>query len=297
MSTQLLFYEQAVPVSAEKHRNWGLVTGFDYSFAKRVNSVPITAVEFPRAALEYALVFAGNEAGIMPAVVLGIEDHKNLYVDPPGRWTGRYVPAFVRRYPFVFSSNDGANLTLCLDGGFAGWNQEGKGQRLFDDSGKRTEYLENILKFLRQYQVEFQRTQNFCKKLKELDLLEPVHAQFTARGGERRSLGGFMAISRDKLKKLPAETLAQLAATDELELVYLHLHSLNHFEALLARAARGSGKTGGGKPTGAGGQNAGSRTAMRPAFGATPARQSAPAESASADAMAKKKVSKKPVEK
>ena len=188
MSTQLLFYEQAVPVSVEKHKNWGLDTGSNYAFARQVNSVPITAVEFPRAALEYALVFAGNDAGIMPAVVLGIEVNKTLYVEASGRWIGHYVPAFVRRYPFVFSSTDGASFTLCIDGTFKGWNQEGKGQRLFDDSGERTEYVQNILKFLQQYQAEFQRTRSFCKKLKDLDLLEPVHAQFTTPGGERRSL-------------------------------------------------------------------------------------------------------------
>lgn len=284
MSTQLLFYEQAVPLSAEKHKNWGLDPASDYSFARQVNSVPMTAVEFPRAALEYALVFAGNEAGVMPAVVLGIEDRKNLYVEPSGRWTGRYVPAFVRRYPFVFSSTDGASFTLCIDSSFKGWNQEGKGQRLFDGSGKRTEYLENILKFLQQYQVEFQRTQRFCNKLKELDLLEPVHAQFTTPGGERRSMSGFMAVSRDKLKKLPAETLAQLAASDELELVYLHLQSLNHFEGLLGQAARR-----GGKATGAGGHNARPQPAKRPPPGAAAASADAPPA-----ARTKKKVSRNP---
>lgn len=278
MSTQLLFYEQAVPVSAEKHKNWALDTASSYSFARQVNSVPITAVEFPRAALEYPLVFAGSESQIMPAVVLGIEDQKNLFVDQSGRWTGRYVPAFVRRYPFVFSSTDGASFTLCIDGSFKGWNKEGKGQRLFDGSGNRTEYLENILKFLQQYQVEFQRTRSFCQKLKELDLLEPVHAQFTSPGGKRRSLSGFMAISREKLKKLTAEKLAQLAATDELELSYLHLQSLNHFETLLAQAAPRSGKTAASgqnaqpqptkPPSRAPAVEAGDRTAGRPASAA-----------------------------
>ncbi|MDX1512443.1 MAG: SapC family protein [Gammaproteobacteria bacterium] len=284
MSTQLLFYQQAEPVSAEKHRKWSLDTDSTFSFASKVNSVPITAVEFPRAALEYPLVFAGTADQMMPAVVLGIDDNKNLYVDSAGRWTGRYVPAFVRRYPFVFSATDGNRFTLCIDGGFKGWNQDGRGQRLFDDAGERTEYLENILKFLQQYQVEFQRTQSFCRKLDSFDLLEPVQARFTTPGGQRRSLSGFMAISREKLKNLAPKTLADLAATDELELAYLHLQSLNHFEALLAQASR-----------------RGTTAAATAGKEARPAAKSPPAaaagKSATPAARAKKKAGKRPAQK
>ena len=237
MSAQLLFYEQAVPVSAEQHRNWALKPSVDYSFTRQVNSVPTTAIEFPRAALEYVLVFAGSDQHAMPAAILGIQDKQNIYIEKSGKWLGRYVPAFVRRYPFVFSSTDEKNFTLCIDGSFGGWSKDGKGQRLFDDKGERTEFLEKILKFLQQYQVEFQRTRAFCQKLKSLDLLEPVHAQFTTPDGQRRSLSGFMAVNRGKLKKLPADKLAELASTDELELIYLHLQSLNHFEGLISQAA------------------------------------------------------------
>lgn len=236
MSAQLLFYEQAVPVSAEQHRNWAVKPNVDYSFARQVNSVPATTVEFSRAALEYVLVFASDNQHVMPAAILGIQNKQNNYIEKSGKWLGRYIPAFVRRYPFVFSSADDKNFTLCVDGSFKGWSKEGKGQRLFDDKGGRTEFLEGILKFLQQYQTEFQRTRRFCQKLKSLDLLAPVHAQFTTPGGQRRSLSGFMAVNREKLKKLPAGKLAKLASTDELELIYLHLQSLNHFEGLISQA-------------------------------------------------------------
>jgi hypothetical protein len=43
------------------------------------------------------------------------------------------------------------------------------------------------------------------------------------------SLGGFLAVDRKKLKALSGETLAELARTDELELIYLHLQSMRNF--------------------------------------------------------------------
>ena len=58
MSTQLLFYKEAVPVSKEQHAAFSIDTTQDYSFASGVNSVPLTAIEFPFAARDYVNVFA-----------------------------------------------------------------------------------------------------------------------------------------------------------------------------------------------------------------------------------------------
>ena len=236
MASQLLIYESAVPVSNARHGEWSVEVGGDYSFTKSVNSVPLMAVEFPHAASEYAIVFSGSADAFIPAVILGMRGNENLYLGGEGAWQAKYIPAFVRRYPFVFSSSqDGKTFTLCIDEAFPGFNQEGRGQRLFDDEKKPSGYVSNVLKFLEQYQVEFRRTQAFCNKLKELALLEPMRAQANLPSGERLALTGFMAVSRDKLKALPGDKLAELAKTDELELLYLHLQSMRNFAAMVQR--------------------------------------------------------------
>jgi hypothetical protein len=233
MTAQLLIYESAVPATAQRHGNWSLEPANDFSFTKRVNSVPLMAVEFPNAAAEYAIVFSGTKEAVIPAVILGMRSDENLYVTKDGGWQAKYVPAFVRRYPFVFaSSQDGKTFTLCIDESYPRFNQDGRGERLFGDDQKPTPYVERVLKFLEQYQIEFRRTQAFCKKLLELDLLEPMRAQANLAGGEKLSLTGFMAVNRDKVKALPAEKLAELAKTDELELLYLHLSSMRNFTAM-----------------------------------------------------------------
>ena len=238
MATQLLIYENAVPVSRARHGNWSVEVGADYGFCRSVNSVPLMAVEMPQAAREYPIVFAGTGDQIMPAVILGLRGNENLFLNAEGRWDGDYLPAFVRRYPFVFStSEDGTKFTLCIDESFAGFNQSGKGARLFDDEGKASGYTENVLKFLQEYQNQFRVTQAFCKHVNFLELLEPMQAEVTLASGGKTSLAGFMAVNRDKLKALSGEKLAALAKTDELELVYLHLQSLRNFERLKDRLA------------------------------------------------------------
>lgn len=236
MAAQQLIYEKAVPLSKARHADWSVETGADYAFSRNVNSVPLMAVEFPGAAAEYAIVFAGNEEAVMPAVILGMREHENLYLGPLGGWQAKYVPAFLRRYPFVFSSRDGgANFVLCIDEGFPGFNREGRGQKLFEADGKPTGFVDNVLRFLQSYQLEFRRTQEFCKKLQALNLLEPMRAQLTLDSGERMAIGGFMAVSRARLKTLPSEKLAEMARSDELELVYAHLHSMRNFAAMRDR--------------------------------------------------------------
>jgi hypothetical protein len=230
MAKQLLIYQRAVPVNQAQHLNTSVKSGADYGFAKDVNSVPLMAAEFELAAGEYAIVFAGEGKDVMPAALLGIRDNENLYVDEAGAWRAKYVPAFVRRYPFVFSSGDeGATFTLCIDEDYAGVNRDGVGERLFDSAGERTQYLRNVLGFLQAYQAQFEATRAFCQRLREYNLLEPMRAEFTLRSGQRITLGGFMAVSRDRLRALPGDALARLAALGELDLIYAHVYSQRHF--------------------------------------------------------------------
>lgn len=236
MPSQMLIYESAAPLTATRHGDWSLELANDFSFSKNVNSVPLMAIEFPNAASEYAIVFSGTKDAVIPVAILGMRADENLYLTEAGTWEAKYIPAFIRRYPFVFAiSEDGSKFALCIDESFPKFNQEGKGERLFTDDRKPTPYVERALKFLEHCQTEFRRTQAFCRKLVELDLLEPMQAQAQLSGGKKLSLGGFMAVNREKVRALPADKLAELAQTNELELLYLHLNSMRNFSNMAAR--------------------------------------------------------------
>ena len=160
MSKTLLIYERAVPVNQARHAKSGVKAGDDYGFASDVNSMPLLAQEFRDAMREYPIVFAGTEENVMPAVLLGFGEHENLFVDEAGKWDANYVPAFARRYPYVFSSSDdGKTLTLCIDEDYSGFNDDGDGERLFDDDGEQTPYLKKVLDF--QTNFEFLQNQTY----------------------------------------------------------------------------------------------------------------------------------------
>lgn len=242
MTIQQLFYARAVPLTPTRHGTWSLEVSTDYSFARSTNSVPLAATEFHLAAPAHPIVFVPTQGMIVAAVLLGPRAGQNLYVGPDGAWRTRYVPAFVRRYPFVFASAENPQaLPLCIDEACAGFNQEGRGERLFDAQGKPTPFLQGRLKFVQDFQVHFDRTLALCNRLKELDLLEPMQATVTLDAtGTTAPTGSFNVVGRDRLKALSGEALARLAQSDELELIYLHLQSLRNLATLgqLAQTAR-----------------------------------------------------------
>jgi hypothetical protein len=234
VTMQMLFYENAVPVSSKRHAGCS-VEASGFAFCSKVNSVPLTAAEFRSAAGEYPIVFAVGSEGVQPVVVLGLRAEENLFVSEEGEWQGRYIPAFVRRYPFVFSVGEqDKRFVLCVDEAFQGFNRTGRGEPMFTLEGQPSPYVGTVLRFLQEYRAQFLRTRAFSRRLQDLDLLEPMQARVTL-GGRHLALGGFSAVDRGKLKALPGDQLAQLAASDELELLYLHLQSMRNFAALRSR--------------------------------------------------------------
>lgn len=235
MTTQLMIYKSVVPLSPKSHSDWSVETGSNFAFSSNVNSVPLMTVEFEHAAPEYAIVFAGENETITPVALLGLRN-ENLYLSSDAHWDAKYRPAFLRRYPFVFSpSKDHTQFTLCIDEGFSGFNHEGRGQKLFNNEHKPTAYVQDVLKFLQDYEFQYRRTQEFCKKLARLNVLDAVHAQVQLPSGQQLSLDGLLVVDRTKLKALQPDQLADLAKSNELEWIYLHLLSMRNFETLLGR--------------------------------------------------------------
>lgn len=238
MSTQPLFYKKVVALNKERHKNLHLEPVEGYAFANETNSLYIAAIEFIKAASEYVIVFGkGTDNVVYPVVLLGLRIGQNLFVDNKGKWNADYIPAYARRYPFILAAPDGnnANFTVCIDESFSGFNTAKEGQLLFDKKGKESPILKQAIEFLQDYQKNVQLTTLFCNNLAKLDLLEPMQANIQLKTGDKFAIGGFFCVNRKKLKQLNPEKLAELARTDELELIYTHLSSLNNVGKLMKK--------------------------------------------------------------
>ena len=233
MDSQLLIHEMAVPVSAERHGDWSLETATDFGFFANLNAIPLMTVEFFNASSEYVIVFGDTDEGVMPFTLVGLQRGENRYLSASGVWQARYIPAFVRRYPFVYAVFDKAmSFALCVDESYPYFNDEGRGEPLFVQGKKPSPFLGRMLLFLEQHQLEFERTRDFCSTLQEFDLLEPMPSDLMAPGGDAAGLRDLKVVNRDKAKSLASDKLSALAQSDEFGLLQLHLHSLRNFPVL-----------------------------------------------------------------
>ena len=226
----VLFYQKPVLLDRATHRTAKIkVCDATFEFSRETNSVPVAALEFARAATEYPIVFAGPSMDrLMPVVVLGLRNNENLFVDITGKWVNGYIPAFIRRYPFVLAERDnGQGFSVCMDTAFSGWEAP-DGDPLFDDHGAETPLLKNVLAFLGQYQGNIRQTQAFTGKLHELNLLAGREIRTRDTKNQPLTLRGFYAVDEAQLNALSNEQITELYRAGFLGLIHAHLISLGN---------------------------------------------------------------------
>nr|WP_314433015.1 SapC family protein [uncultured Brevundimonas sp.] len=236
----VLFYNNPEPLDAAQHATLGVnAKAQPYAFVAQTNVVPLTVTEFAAAALSYPVIFVGENR--QPVAVMGLNQNDNLFVSPEGVFRpDAYIPAYVRRYPFVFA-DDKANgrLILCIDRG-ADIVAEGGENPLFVN-GQPSDYTNMAMEFCNNFEQERLRTESFVNLIKELDLLDVREALFTPRdengnAGEPQKIAEYYAVSEDKLRALSAEKLAELRDNGALGQIYAHLVSLLGWDRLIALA-------------------------------------------------------------
>ena len=238
MST-FAFYRKVVALNSDVHRNLKFsAKEANFSFARDTTAVLLAGVEFAEAAREYPIVFIrGQDKQMRPVALLGVRDGENLFVDEQGKWDARYIPAFVRRYPFVMADG-GANgqLVVCIDESCPALNAN-HGELLINAEGKLEPRMNEVMQFLQNFQREFARTELITRQLDELGLFIQQGARFDTNTGETFQLNDFYLIDETKFGQIADDKLPQLFRSGALGLGYLHLASLGNMRKLLDRVA------------------------------------------------------------
>ena len=241
-AVQPILYKSTRALNPERHKGKSLRAMTNYAFAARANSVPMNGNEFPLVMHDYPIVFTPGDP-ITPVAVMGMRSDQNLFVAPNGAWMeGRYIPAYIRRYPFIFTDlSQQQKLVLCID--------EDSDLVVSDDSrplfvdGKPSEAVDHALKFCAEFQAQHNGTVEFAKALSARQLLVSQRAEFTISTGERLSIGPFRVVDEAKFNQLPDETFLDWRRRGWLALVYSHLASLSNFARLAGfvdKATKGS---------------------------------------------------------
>ena len=238
---EVLFYERPVPLNRNDHKDLRLKPIPNMKFALGAHSVPLTGVEFGLAARDLPIVFAGNDlADAGPVALLGLRQNENLFVDAEGQWAPNvYIPAFVRRYPFVLAEKpagqEGDDFAVFLDEGYEGFGAEG--DRLFNEDGSDTELLSRAVGFLGEFQQHVARTRWFMDQLRKHNLLEARNMSLRkgapdSQDGHVINLNGLFVVNEEKLRQLDEKTAQEFLREGVLGWIYAHLMSLNNIDRL-----------------------------------------------------------------
>jgi hypothetical protein len=226
-----LFYENPRPIEAARDAGLKVREIRDLGFARQINSIPINLSEFAAAARSYPIGFVGDDA--FPSAIVGL-GKTNLFLDEAGRWKpGAYVPAFVRRYPFMFGDTDTRNeFKLCIDDTDRAVSAD-EGRPLFEN-GEPTALTKQAMEFCRTFHVEGQTTNRFVRAVRDADLLVARQAETRLASGEAPFvLSGFKSVDPAKLQKLTGRVLAQWNERNWLAPLFVHLQSMTNWNDLM----------------------------------------------------------------
>jgi hypothetical protein len=229
----MAIYEKLAVLNKDVYRNHKLKASSAPVFGD-MQTLPLLAVEFVEASKEFPIVFvrANSDADdVMPMVLLGLQKEENLFVNADNTWSSRYIPAFVRRYPFVLADIGNNQLALCLDENFDGLNLA-EGIALFNGD-QETDYLKSIIQFVTSFHNDSLLTGKLTATLKSLELLEEKSLKAELNDGREFTINGFFVVNEEKLRNLPAEKIQALFESGELASVYAHLMSLSNLKRLV----------------------------------------------------------------
>lgn len=231
--SEMLFYQRVVALNDGAHADLRVSPVTDFRYAAKTNSVPLLGAEFADAAREYPIVFVRTGNSVVPAVLLGLRENENLFVGADGKWDGRYIPAYVRRYPFVPAQDAAGELVVCIDEAAACFGT-GKGEPLFA-AGKPSPQLDHAINFLRDFQQGVVATEAIVARIEALGLLRDADSLARLNDGREYRLNGLRVVDEAKLRALDRDVVMELFTSGALSLIHAHLISLGNLGRLVDR--------------------------------------------------------------
>lgn len=239
-----LFYKDLMPLNLRDHDSWRSKKIDTADWLVGQHAVPLTVEEFPLAQRHFPIIFSSGDNPV-PLALFGLNEGVNVFVDSKGKVTEDvYLPAYIRRYPFILarldSNND--NMSLCFDPSSKILGDFKSGDKLFAD-GKPSDFTQGVLQFCEKFEQAGQRTQSFIDELKKHDLLMDGEVAIQREGEDKPFVyRGFKMINAEKFREIRGDQLRTWNQNGMLALIFAHISSLDLLRVIFAKqTAQGKG--------------------------------------------------------
>jgi hypothetical protein len=223
-----LMYNQLEPLSNQVHANFRLRPLSTAPHLAKMHAIPLVIDEFIMAQRFFPIVFSLGDNPV-PLALMGLNEGVNTFIDDEGKMISpAYVPAYIRRYPFMLArvTEDGDTLSLCFDPSSDAIGEFEEGDLLFDGE-QPSETTQNVMKFCEGFEVSAQQTNQFMEELKKLDILMDGELSVQLNPEVQPSIyRGFRMVDEQKLRDLRGDELRRINQNGILPLLIAHLFSL-----------------------------------------------------------------------
>ena len=232
-----LLYRGLEPLNSGQHSKMKLKRSQTIPEVGQIHAIPVTIDEFMHAQRNYPIIFSAGENPV-PLALMGLNEGVNTFIDSDGKPLDEsaYMPAYLRRYPFMLAKlrPDSDELSLCFDP--TGGSVAEDGDEALFDGDQPSELTRNILAFCEQFETAGQRTHAFMEEVLKLDLLMEGEVSVQPEGVEQPFLyRGFRMVDEEKLRNMRGDELRRLNQNGILTLLFAHMFSLGLIRDLFYR--------------------------------------------------------------
>ena len=233
-----LFYNSLEALNSGQHANMKIRRIENAPAMGKAHAIPATVDEFALLQRHYPIVFStGGEP--VPLALMGLNEGPNAFLDDNGlpHDPSYYIPAYLRRYPFLLARlrPDSDELSLCFDPTSGAVGEFDEGEALFNGTDP-SEATKAILAFCEQFETAGQRTAAFIQELKKSDLLMDGEVAIQPEGAPQPFVyRGFRMVDEEKLRELRGDELRKMNQSGMLALIYAHLFSLSQIREVFSR--------------------------------------------------------------
>lgn len=235
-----ILYSDLAPLNSQQHGKFKAITVDKAPWVAKQHAIPLTVEEFPLAQRDFPIVFSAGDNPV-PLALMGLNEGVNVFFEEDGTPVGTpYVPAYIRRYPFLLAKLEAnsENLSLCFDPSSDLIGDFEDGVQLFEEDGKATQHTQELLKFCEKFEEAGAKTNAFMEELQKAELLmdgEVSINRLDDPNGQPFIYRGFKMVNQDKLRELRGDQLRKWNENGLLPLIHAHLFSLDLMRVVFAK--------------------------------------------------------------
>lgn len=224
-------YKNLTPLNLEKHKTLKLNKPDNLNFAKESTFAPVILNEIPTLAANFPIVFTNDDnptIGMLMSIGTG-----NLAINEEGKWLTKYLPSFIRKYPFeIISNKDNVNNKIILIDEESPIISKSRGKQLFKKNGESSQTLDDAKKYLHSYSIEYDKMIKVSSEISKSGILDSTEISVGEGENKKILVNGFKIINKEKLNALDDPILASWVRNGIYSVIETHLKSLNNIQSL-----------------------------------------------------------------